>query len=165
MYIVIFFIVIFYIFIFFIVIGLTSQSTRPSLDLRSPSAGLTGSFAPCAQEAEAEFEVTESDLGIDWTKSYEAGEAEEFPIPGLTVGIPILGTAQVELAVELDGDASALTVSLGLDACIVSYFGTKCGSDLTSELPYYALNEQYDFSDYCQGGKKYGTKCLFIQVI
>merc|ERR1719345_556598 len=118
--------------------------------------GLTGSFAPCAQEAEAEFEVTESDLGIDWTKSYEAGEAEEFPIPGLTVGIPILGTAQVELAVELDGDASALTVSLGLDACIVSYFGTKCGSDLTSELPYYALNEQYDFSDYCQGGKKYG---------
>ena len=140
---------------------LINKSTRPSLAYGL----LRQSFAPCAQEAEAEFEVTESDLGIDWTKSYEAGEAEEFPIPGLTVGIPILGTAQVELAVELDGDASALTVSLGLDACIVSYFGTKCGSDLTSELPYYALNEQYDFSDYCQGGKKYGTKCLFIQVI
>ena len=112
--------------------------------------GLAGAFAPCNQPAQANFEVTESDLGIDYKKSYEGGESMEFPVPGLTVGIPIVGTAQVQLAVDLEGDASQLTVQLGLDACVTVLGVTECGSDLTSDLPYWALSDSYDFSNYCQ---------------
>tara|TARA_B100000795_G_scaffold17640_1_gene11707 strand:+ start:707 stop:1414 length:708 start_codon:yes stop_codon:yes gene_type:complete len=111
--------------------------------------GLTGNFQPCGSPAQANFEVTEADLGIDYTKSYEAGDAQEFPIPGLTVGIPIVGDAQVELAVNLGGDFSSLTVALGLDACIDTVIGDECGSDVSSELPYYAIQDSYDFSNYC----------------
>ena len=112
--------------------------------------GLYALFAPCNQPAAATFEVTEQDAGIDYKKQYEGGEAMEFPVPGLTVGIPVVGSAQVELAVDLSGNAEQLSVQLGLDACASVFGYQKCGSDLTSELPYYVLSEQYDFSNYCE---------------
>ena len=56
---------------------------------------LFATFAPCNQPAQAAFEVREADAGIDYTKQYSGGEAMEFPVPGLTAGIPVIGSAQV----------------------------------------------------------------------
>ncbi len=58
--------------------------------------------------------------------------------------------SQVELAVDLSGNAEQIEVQLGLDACASVFGYQKCGSDLTSSLPYYVLDEQYDFSNYCE---------------
>jgi hypothetical protein len=110
----------------------------------------TANFQPCAAEAEVDFEIVEEDAGIDYTKSYTAGEAAEYPIPGLTVGIPVIGDANVMIAADVEGNAGALAVKVGLDACITVLGYQKCGSDLTSDLPYYVLSDSYDFSDYCQ---------------
>ena len=100
----------------------------------------TANLSPCGDPASAQFEVAESDAGIDWSKTYSAGDSEEFPIPGLSVAIPVLGDADVELAVDIEGDASALSMNFGLDACITVLGYSKCGSSLTSELPYYILS-------------------------
>ena len=111
--------------------------------------GFAAAVAPCAQPAEAQFRITESDAGIDWQKTYSAGDTQEFAVPGLTVGIPLVGSAQVELAVGIQGNAQQLQMQLGLDACATVLGYQKCGSDLTSELPYWVLSGSYDFSGYC----------------
>jgi hypothetical protein len=64
-----------------------------------------------------------------------AGTNTEFPIPGLSVEIPVVGSAGVFAAVKLEGDANQLSVQLGLDACGQIFGETECGSKLTSELP------------------------------
>ena len=48
------------------------------------------------------------------------------------------------------GNANALSVSLGVDACGWVYgWGNTCGKDLTSSLPYQILQGNFDFSSYC----------------
>ena len=78
----------------------------------------TANFQPCADEAEADFEVVEEDAGINYQTSYRGGEAETFPVPGLTVGIPVVGDANVVIAADIEGNLSELQVHIGLDACM-----------------------------------------------
>jgi hypothetical protein len=48
------------------------------------------------------------------------------------------------------GNANALSVNLGVDACGWVYgWGNTCGKDLTSSLPYQILQGNFDFSSYC----------------
>ena len=115
--------------------------------------GMTADIEPCGNPATIGGEITEADLGINYQWGpYSTGDSGEEPIPGLSVGIPIVGNAQVEAAYDIEGNAGALTIKLGLDACIDSIIGKECGSDLTSELPIYILQDTFHFDSICGGG-------------
>lgn len=117
--------------------------------------GVKADFEPCAQPLHIDLEITESDMGIDYPiTGITAGEDNEIPIPGLSWGIPIVGTADAEMAVKIDGNLDDVTISLGVDACATVLGVEECGSDLTSELPIYLLNSEFDFSDICDSMKK-----------
>ena len=66
------------------------------------------------------------------------------------MGIPVVGDANVMIAADIEGNAGSLAVKIGLDACMTVFGYQKCGSSLTSELPYYVLSDSFDFSNYCQ---------------
>ena len=114
------------------------------------TVGVEANAALCDQPAGVSLEITEADAGIDFPiAKLELGTDEEIPIPGLTFGIPVVGSADANMAVKLTGDLSALEVDLGVDACM-SILGAKtCGGDLFSGLPIYVLQGQFDFSDMC----------------
>jgi len=121
-----------------------------NMDFYYDQINLVASFNPCATRAEAEFEIKEYDLGVDYSTSYEAGQSMSYPIPGLTASI-LAVTAQVYLDVTIDGNAEDLAVSLAVDACAtIPIYGSVCGADLTYSLPYVVMTGQYDFSGYCQ---------------
>jgi hypothetical protein len=92
--------------------------------------GVFAELLPCALPAKMSFDVTSASTGIRFGDSVVLGTTEVVPVPGLTVGIPIIGTAQVQVNVELKGSVAQMAVDLALDACVASFLGTKCGSDL-----------------------------------
>ena len=115
--------------------------------------GFSVNLAPCASPAALTIRVTEADAGIDWSTQYAAGDSGEVAVPDLSIDIPIVGSAGVYAVYDLEGDASALGLALGLDACMSVLGYQKCGSSLTSELPIILLNSTYKFDSLC-GGKK-----------
>jgi len=80
-----------------------------------------------------------------------AGTDEEFPIPGFSIDIPVIGSAGVFAAVQIDGDLSEFSVQVGLDACVDTIIGEECGSSLTSDLPLWVLQGTYQFDSICNG--------------
>lgn len=100
-------------------------------------------IAPCAQpEATIKFEIQVD--GCPWDYSITAGMDGSVDIPGLSFDIGIVSAGAV-LDYSLDGNAEALEIKLGLDAC-GSVFGVKeCGSDLSSDFPINILDEKINF--------------------
>jgi hypothetical protein len=124
--------------------------------------GVKADIEPCAQPFNMDLEITEADMGIDYQiASLTAGEDEDIPVPGLSIGIPFVGSAGINMAVKIDGNLDALTLSLGVDACISD---VGCGSDLLSSLPIWLLNTQFDFSDLCEG-KKVAAKPKEVKLV
>lgn len=98
--------------------------------------------APCASPATIKFEIQVD--GCPWDYSISAGDDGSVDIPGLSFGIGPL-TAGAVLDYTLSGNAEALEIKLGIDAC-AQVFGVKeCGSDITSELPLNILDEKINF--------------------
>ncbi|KAH8055681.1 chlorophyll A-B binding protein [Aureococcus anophagefferens] len=59
------------------------------------------------------FQVTEADLGIDYEiEKLTAGE--RVPVPGLSLDVPVLGSAGVNLVARITGSVQELTLSFGL---------------------------------------------------
>ena len=105
---------------------------------------------PCTDPAKISIVVTEADMKINYTiADIVAGTTEVVPIPGLSIPIPLVGDAQVQADITVDGDASMFTIDIGLDACVTVFGFTKCGSDLTSDLPIDVLNTTVSFSGVC----------------
>ena len=118
--------------------------------LNIDTVGVRMDFEPCADPLYLSLDVTESAMGFEYNLGeFKAGEDDEVPIPGLMFGIPLIGSAQAEMAIKMSGNIQDLTVQLGLDACMSSIVGTYCGKDLTSGLPIYFLSGTMEFSDLC----------------
>mmetsp|Transcript_22527 Transcript_22527/g.72913 ORF Transcript_22527/g.72913 Transcript_22527/m.72913 type:complete len:120 (-) Transcript_22527:27-386(-) len=99
------------------------------------------------------FQVTEADLGIDYEiEKLTAGEDAYVPVPGLSLDVPVLGSAGVNLVARITGSVQELTLSFGLDAC-GSVLGVEtCGADVDPyRLPVMMLNETYAFGSVCAG--------------
>jgi hypothetical protein len=96
--------------------------------------------------------LTDHHAGIDYPiDDITFGTDQEFPIPGFSIDIPVVGSAGVFAAVDVSGDVSSFQAKLGLDACIDSIIGEECGSSLTSELPVYVLQGTFSFDSICNG--------------
>jgi hypothetical protein len=132
--------------------GGIAQCSVNVLDL--DTIGVKLDIEPCGDPLTVSLEVTESDLGIDYPiTGLTAGEDEDIPIPGLSWDLPVIGSAGANMAVKIDGNIEDVTLTIGVDAC-ASVLGIKtCGADLTSELPIWLLNAEFDFSNLCQGMK------------
>ena len=126
--------------------GSTSLNMSCTVDMLDvDTLGFSANLAPCGKPASLTLRVTEADEGIDWSTQYDSGESGEVPVPDLSIDVPIFGSAGVYAVYEIDGDASALGIALGLDACGTVLGITKCGSSVTSELPIILLNNTYKF--------------------
>jgi len=114
------------------------------------SVGVKAQFEPCAQPLTIGLEITEADAGIDYPiAGISAGDDKEIPVPGLSFGLPVIGSADANMAVKVDGNIDAVNIAIGVDACATVLGFKKCGSSLTSELPIWILNGQFDFSNLC----------------
>merc|ERR1712000_660639 len=80
--------------------------------------GLKADIKPCGNPASMSLDITEADLGIDYPIAMiQMGTTKNFPIPGLSVDIPIVGNAGVQVAVVLNGNLNDFDVKVGLNAC------------------------------------------------
>ena len=122
-----------------------------AVKLFGQTIGVKLDLEPCGKPASMSLDIVEKNLGIDHKiLGIKAGTKEEVGIPGLNVGIPVVGKAGVDAAIELDGNASKLKVKVGLDACAkLKFVGKKCGSDLTKVLPVWILDHTFQFSHVC----------------
>eukprot|EP00444_Apocalathium_aciculiferum_P064737 CAMPEP_0183561712 /NCGR_PEP_ID=MMETSP0371-20130417/96919_1 /TAXON_ID=268820 /ORGANISM="Peridinium aciculiferum, Strain PAER-2" /LENGTH=261 /DNA_ID=CAMNT_0025770279 /DNA_START=67 /DNA_END=852 /DNA_ORIENTATION=+ len=123
--------------------------------LFSDHFGLKADVDPCGDEAHIDLQVTESRMGINFTMAaIKAGDTEDIPIPGLTVGIPKVGDADVDVAILMQGSLEAFTVKLGVDACAETAGKKVCGADLTKYLPFWILDGTYSNKGIC-GDRRY----------
>ena len=77
------------------------------------------------------------------------GKEGSYPIPGLSLHIPKLGNAGVQVAFELEGSAREAEIKVGLDAC-GSIDGHKiCGSKVIHELPLWLISGKFSFGHIC----------------
>merc|ERR1711862_699550 len=96
---------------------------------------------PCANTSHVDIAVTESKHNIDFkVADVEAGTEKDIPVPGLSVDIPEVGSAGVDVAVEVDGNLDNLRLKVGLNACTQVRGHEVCGSALTSYLPIWILH-------------------------
>jgi len=118
--------------------------------------GVKGDFEPCGSPLHIDLEVTEADLGIDYPiAGITMGDSQSFPIPGLDWGIPGLGDAGGQMAVTIDGNIAALTVTVGVDACGSVLGITTCASTVDPvDFPINLLSGEFDFSDLCTAKAK-----------
>lgn len=99
------------------------------------------------------IDVTEANHGIDFPiAGITAGESRNIPIPGLSIAVPGLGHAGVDVAVLILGNPDMLTLKIGLNACVALAHKIVCASSiplLNSILPWYVLSGTYTFGDVC----------------
>jgi hypothetical protein len=87
-----------------------------------------------------------------WQYAAKAGTLLNVPIPGLSFTIPLVPVSAGGYALaDLEGNVGAFKIQVGIDACAtLPVVGQKCGSDLTSSLPYFFLGPwSYNFSSIC----------------
>ena len=98
--------------------------------------GLTGEFELCHNPASATIKVNDTKFGINHELAgLVAGKAIDFPIPGLSLDIPDIGSVGVNAVFDIEDDLENMDIKLGLDACGKVLGHSVCGSKLTDELP------------------------------
>mmetsp|Transcript_14709 Transcript_14709/g.20431 ORF Transcript_14709/g.20431 Transcript_14709/m.20431 type:complete len:172 (+) Transcript_14709:420-935(+) len=102
---------------------------------------------PCGNPAQLTAEIKETVLGIHSTFGVKSGETEQFAVPGLTIGVPVIGNIGIYADLELKGNASHLEINVGLDGCAKVLGKTNCGEKLTDKLPITILDGTYSFED------------------
>ncbi|KAA0153836.1 hypothetical protein FNF29_02825 [Cafeteria roenbergensis] len=118
--------------------------------LHLDNIGVQADFAPCAMPAHMSLAVTDSKFHVHHTiAGLTFGKEGNYPIPGLSLHIPKLGNAGVQVAFQLQGSAKAAQVKVGLDAC-GSIAGHKvCGSKVISKLPLWLISGKFSFGHIC----------------
>ena len=107
----------------------------------------------CSANPSIKFTVAEKEFNIHYEKVVGEGSDVEFPIPGLTIGIPLLPVkAGVYGAATIAGKEDDLKLFLGIDACAEAVV-TECGSKLSKDLPYWILHGTFNASDVCSAPK------------
>ena len=113
--------------------------------------GLTGEFELCHNPASATIKVNDTKFGINHELAgLVAGKAIDFPIPGLSLDIPDIGSVGVNAVFDIEGDLENMDIKLGLDACGKVLGHSVCGSKLTDELPIYILDHTFNFDSLCK---------------
>lgn len=101
-------------------------------------------------------EVADQSLYLDETFGpYMIGETEKVPVPGLNFYVPMVGAVGGMLEIKMNGNVEALTVTIGIDACMSVFGYEKCGADITSELPYWIMNDSINFSHFCSAQQNF----------
>jgi len=117
------------------------------------TVGVKGDFEPCANPFYMSLDVTEETFGINFPiADLSAGSDELVQIPGLSFGLPGIGSADAYMAIKIDGTVADMSIAIGVDACMTLVGFKTCGSDLTSSLPIYILKNTLHFQGLCGGG-------------
>jgi hypothetical protein len=114
--------------------------------------GLRMNFKPCDKEGHADMVVTEKKIPIDYRLAgIAAGQEQDIPVPGLSLGIPGLADAGVDVSVLVAGNVDNMDLHVGVTSCarICGLFKV-CGDKLTPFLPVTVLHGKYHFSDVCK---------------
>jgi len=125
-----------------------------SADVVVDVIGVRADFRPCDDPAYISLTVYETSIGFSYdVGKVAAGQSIDEPIPGLDVGIPVIGDAGVYADATVSGNLDSLTVSLGLNLCGEIFGHQVCGSDLYSGLPVQVLSGTWDFSSLCTASR------------
>jgi hypothetical protein len=122
--------------------------------LFNDTVGIKLVVEPCNEEGSSiSIDITDVEKNIDYPISQiHAGEKEIYPIPGLSIGVPLIGHVGVDAVVSIAGNPDKLTLNVGLDACIVVRHKYVCAEvlpGLGEFLPWWVLNGTYTFGDIC----------------
>lgn len=109
---------------------------------------------PCNEKgSQISIDITEETHQIDYPISgIRAGEVQLYPIPGLSIIVPTIGSLGVDVAVSISGNPDQLTLMVGLNACTQLHTHTVCASSvpgLNRILPWWVLSGTYAFGDMC----------------
>merc|ERR1712032_1789594 len=119
--------------------------------LGSDRISLIADVAPCDDVAHMDLKVTEQNHQLNYTLAgIAAGQTVYEPIPGLSIDVPEIGNAGVDVVVTIDGSLEKLELKLGLDACAEVHDHKVCVSRLTSSLPWWVLDGSFHFSNFCK---------------
>jgi hypothetical protein len=116
--------------------------------------GVRADLKPCAAGG-AQMGVTVYDTAIGFTyyQGLYAGERIDFldfPIPGLSIGVPGLGDFGVFAGVMFEGDFTDLVLKGTLDLCGEVIGIEQCGSDIYAGLPIILIQAPpLNFGDIC----------------
>lgn len=108
---------------------------------------------PCDEPASLKIDVVEKMFGIDFPiEKIVAGTELLTPIPGLSMSIPNVGDAAIDLDLAFGGDIDEIELKAGINACVKSSGETICGQDipyLQDILPIWVIDGKYDFGHVC----------------
>jgi len=123
-----------------------------AVSLDGDKIGIRLDVKPCAEpEAYVNVAVTEANHNLSYSiAGIKAGQEEDIPLPGVSIDIPKVGNAGVDVAVELGGNLDALTISVGVDACVGVGPKEVCGHALAPKLlPIWLLEGTFHFGSLC----------------
>jgi hypothetical protein len=126
----------------------------PRLGLND-TVGVISDVRPCADPSRIDIRVTERNHNVNVTLPVvAAGTDKMYPIPGLSVAVPGLGHAGIDIDVRLEGNPDKLGIKLGINACLEVGSRQVCGSSLPgvgTVLPVWLLSGNYTFGHVCRG--------------
>jgi hypothetical protein len=121
--------------------------------------GMKINVDPCNRDgSRVTLDITEQEHNIDYPiTGIRAGEANNIPIPGLSISVPTIGHVGLDAAVLITGNPDSLTLKIGLNACIqLPGSSLLCASSipgLHKILPWYVLSGTYSFGDICSNNR------------
>jgi len=80
--------------------------------------GIKIELEPC--DCGGAYAVVSYKVGSDWTTAgrLAAGETNSFAIPGMSLNVPLAGTAGLYADVSISGDKSSLVIDVHLSMCL-----------------------------------------------
>lgn len=104
--------------------------------------------------SQLDIDLIEMNHNISYTVAgVHAGEETNIPIPGWSILVPGLGHVGMDIVVLLAGNPDMLHIKLGLNACAAVHKHIICADavpGLNMILPWYILQGQYEFGDWCK---------------
>jgi hypothetical protein len=115
------------------------------------TVGIYANLNLCGEPATADILVNDTKFHVSKELAgLHAGKAVDFPVPGLSIDIPDIGSVGVDLAFDIEGDLDEMEIKLGLDACGKVLGEKVCGSDLWSKLPLEVIDHTFNFGSLCK---------------
>jgi hypothetical protein len=139
-------------------------SVNCNVKVEKDAIGVQLDVMPCDPEAaHVDIAVTEATHNISWqVAGVKAGDEENYPIPGLSVDIPKVGSVGLDLSAEVDGDLDNLRMEIGFNACAKLLGHEVCGSELTSDLPLWLIKGSYRFGNLCKELRKEAASIVVV---
>eukprot|EP00927_Polykrikos_kofoidii_P075818 TRINITY_DN7229_c0_g1_i1.p1 TRINITY_DN7229_c0_g1~~TRINITY_DN7229_c0_g1_i1.p1 ORF type:complete len:193 (-),score=19.34 TRINITY_DN7229_c0_g1_i1:76-654(-) len=111
---------------------------------------LRADILPCDPVAHMDLVLTDGRFHKNVTVvTVELGESETFPVPGISLAIPHVGSVGVHVVGRLDGSLQNMLVEIGFDACLKIASHEVCGASLTRYLPLWILKKEFVFGNLC----------------